>query len=713
MINNNNYVLNGYAFGQVVAKIKFNHQNCYYSLRNWEDGTFSPFQEISYLTETRLCPRTQGITIVPFELMKKVISDLESHGPITQKNLHFGQNLFTAEQEWCNLDDSKTIIYINQNNPSPMFDLIVCNHELIGFVFCHYYDTIVFTNEENVNHTPAKDWFGVNLSLGNRGYRFYCTDQVEMRDGIKLNTEIYLPADYQKGEKLPTILSRTPYDIGTKIDIIFPLAAFGYAIVFQDCRGRGKSEGEFRPFIDEGDDGEDTLKYIEQQEWFDGNIGTFGGSYGGYYQWPLAFRKRKSLKCIAPFVTGGSLFEDTFRRGGSFQLKMIPWLMIYSLSDHTPDYEIFSSEDWEKYKYHRPILEIPKKLTGKEDQFLKAMAENLTLDSFWKDQDFENRIKEMDIPALLISGPFDGDNTANERLWHYLEKYDIPGRKLIFGPWRHQINTTRQVGHFNLGPRSAWYNLEIELIRFYDRYLKNQNNGIGARSEVDYFIIGTNRWHTSRHFPDGKAIETILYLDADPSGNYLTDQLPQASTASFIYDPKDAPPEIFMDGIPFGGADYKEVEKRSDVLTFKTKPFIEDCSVIGGVKVYFYASSSAVDTDFVARLTLQRDGKSLCLTDNLLASRFRDGFKKALPMRKNTIYQFVINLPMINFQIRKSERLHLQICSGMKNLMVANPNTGKNIFTYTWDDTIPAQQTIYTGGSSPSQMILHILTENQ
>ncbi len=712
MIKRNQQIINAYAFGQVIAKIKLDHKSFLYALRDWEDNTFSVFEDIEKLEKEKPCPRSRGIYTVPFELMKNVIIGLEKLGPIKQNTLQFDHDFFKAAREMINDDGSSTIIFTHQNHPETIFDLLVRNSEPIGFVYCYYFDTIVFTTEQNLPYTPAREWFDSTLSKATRGYHFDHNDQVAMRDGIRLNTEIYLPADYQKGEKLPTILSRTPYDISTKVDIILPLAAFGYALVFQDCRGRGKSEGVFRPFMDEGDDGEDTLKYIEQQDWFDGHIGTFGGSYGGYYQWPLAFRKRKSLKCMIPFVTGGSLFEDAFRRGGSFQLKMIPWLMIYSLSDHFPDYDIFSPEDWEKYKDHRPLIDIPEKLTGKKDPFLHLMAENTTMSDFWTDQNFEQGVKDLDIPIMMISGPFDGDNTANERLWHYLEKFDIPGRKLIFGPWKHQINTTRQVGHFALDPNAAWYNLEIQLIRFYDRYLKNRTNGIGARSEVDYFIIGTGKWSKSRHFPDEHAQETIFYLDAAGSDILLSEKVPDASTASYIYDPKDAPPEIFMDGIPFGGADYSEIEKREDVLTFTTKPFKRDCAILGSVTIHLYVSSSAIDTDFAARLTLLRNGKSLCLTDNLLATRFRDGFEKAKPMHQETIYQLVFHLPMINFLVKKGEAIHLQICSGMKNLMVENPNTGDSIFTYTWDDVIPAEQTIHMGNSTPSHITLHILDED-
>jgi uncharacterized protein len=156
--------------------------------------------------------------------------------------------------------------------------------------------------------------------------------------------------------------------------------------------------------------------------------------------------------------------------------------------------------------------------------------------------------------------------------------------------------------------------------------------------------------------------------------------------------------------------DYSEIERRTDVLTYTSAAFELSKNLLGSVEVSFYASSSAIDTDWVARLTIVRkDGKSIRVADNILTARFREGFYAEKFLIPNDIYLFKIILPMCSHTIFKGEKIRLQICSAMKNLMVENPNTGGNLFTYHWDETVIAEQKIFHSNQYPSQIICHFL----
>lgn len=708
MIDWNKEKLYVYYFGQIYGFIERNEKFFKFYFRNLENNEFCEFDKNSQSEDSGIDFCTKPFFNAPINVIEDILHYFTIRNSNDFEYFIFKNYKYTQMNELIQKNGSIVRYFYDENNPEYILDIITLNNDFCGIVYCDYFESLVFTTEGMKYFTPVQEWFNGDISKADRGCRFYRTDMVPMRDSVLLYTEIYVPADYKPGNKLPTIVSRTPYGVDSKIDICFTLAALGYILVFQDCRGRGKSEGKFLPFICEGNDSEDTLKYIEEQEWFNGSIGGYGGSYGGYYQWPMAFSGRDSLKCIAPFVSGGSCFDDHIRRSGSFQIKMLPWMMQQSYYGKYPNYNLYSQDDWMKYKSHRPVLEIPERLAGKQHHFLNEMADHIAMDEFWKDQDFENAIEKMKVPALLISGPFDGDNTGNERLWYYLEKYGVKGRKLIYGPWGHWLNHSRKTGLLNFGSKSPWYCLELELVKFYERYLKQDDVNETVDSEVDYFIIGKNRWEKSRKFPDESSEKVIFYLGMKNEVPVIAQTFNGSGFLEYSYDPLDAPPQLFDEGIPFGANDYSELGKRNDVLMFSSDMFSEDKTITGRAEVNLFISSDAPDTDFVARLILERKGKFIRLADNLVVTKFRNGYKNSEFIKKDEIVKIRINLPMMNILVKKNEKIHLQICSAMKDLMVENPNNGGNIFTYKWDDCRLAKQRIYYGNEYPGQLVLFL-----
>jgi len=709
MIDLNKEKIYVYYFGQIYGFVEKRENQFRFYLRNRENNEFYEYERNKHSQDSNIAFCTRPFFNAPLNVIEDILQYFSSSNSDEIGSFTFKDYKYVFASEVNNKDGTLTRYFYDENHPEYIADIITLNGEFCGVVYCDYFESLIFTTEKMKHNTPVGEWLKEDISKADRGYRLYCTEQVPMRDNVLLNTEIYVPADYKTGEKLPAIVSRTPYGIDSKVDICLEFAALGYVLVFQDCRGRGKSGGEFIPFICEGDDSEDTLKFIEKQEWFDGNIGGYGGSYGGYYQWPMAFSGRSSLKCIAPFVSGGGCFDDHIRRNGSFQIKMIPWLMQNAYYDKYPNYTIYSQDDWMKFKKHRPVLEIPEKLGGKRHPFLDIMAEHIEMDNFWKDQNFEEGIKNMKIPAMLISGPFDGDNTGNERLWHYLEKHKIKGRKLIYGPWGHWLNYTRKAGLLNFGGKSPWYCLELELVKFYDRYLKQKNEIEITDSEVDYFVIGDNEWKKSKKFPDDSSAKKMFFLGEKSNLPVISEENYGSGFWEYNYDPRNASPQLFDEGIPFGANDYSKLNYREDVITFSSERFEKNITVTGYGEVILYVSSNAPDTDFGARLLLERDNKYIRISDNLVTARFRNGYGKTELLKPGEIVKLKINLPMMNFAIEKNERIHLQIFSAMKDLMVENPNTGGNIFTYTWDDCRVANQRIHYGTEHPGCLVLFLM----
>jgi uncharacterized protein len=503
------------------------------------------WQTVSDLLEIRSKkPVLGGFEALPFEILVLLLRNLE--GCHFENGVCKIQNhTFLKESIFDHIEQREIWRYIDSNRDFFPIDLLVMESKIIAIIVPSYLETIVITIEKFVDFTPVKEWRRNDLSARIHGNKLLGYFQVEMRDGIKLNTKVYLPKDYVEGEKIPTILSRTPYDIENKTDHNVEFCDMGYAIVFQDVRGRGKSEGDFIPLVQEKEDGNDTLEWIEKQPWFDGNIGSWGGSYGGYYQWPLAFNNRKSLKCIAPYVSGAGNFEDVMRRGGSFQIKMMPWLIMNSRKTRTIDMDLVRRLDFSIIGKHRPVIEIPKIMIGEEIPYIQQLAENIPLTDFYMD-DFAKYAPNTNIPAFLMSGPFDGNNCGNQWLWDMMEKQDYVGRRMVYGPWEHLLNAYRNKWEYQLSNDAIVYNLEIDYIRFFDFYLKGLENGIDKEDAVRYYTLGENKWHSTTAFPPQNAHKVVYYLD---SSNGRANDEAEAGTLSellhfetdfdrYLYDPK-------------------------------------------------------------------------------------------------------------------------------------------------------------------------------
>ncbi|MGV3479553.1 MAG: CocE/NonD family hydrolase, partial [Sphingobium sp.] len=229
---------------------------------------------------------------------------------------------------------------------------------------------------------------------------------VPMRDGVRLATDIYLPPDWREGDRLPVLMERTPYDkrgsnhgdftrdeprLRSKPEIARWFAEAGYAFVLQDCRGRYGSEGVFTKYLNEAEDGADTLAWLLEQPWCDGRVGTMGLSYGAHVQSALACLDPPGL--AAMFLDSGgfsSAYHGGARQGGAFELKQLTWARKHALL--APESEAdpvrraaLEAEDigvWARRRWRRgysPLAAAPE-----YEAFILEQWENDRLTDFWK-----------------------------------------------------------------------------------------------------------------------------------------------------------------------------------------------------------------------------------------------------------------------------------------------------------------------------------------
>jgi len=554
--------------------------------------------------------------------------------------------------------------------------------------------------------------------------------RVPMRDGIHLDANVFHPAG---GARYPSILVRTPYGKGA--DFTPGYASFiehGYAVVLQDVRGRYGSEGVFDALNQEGPDGYDTLNWIAAQPWSDGKVGMIGGSYLGIAQWRVALLNNPHLKAIFPVVSGSDDYVDRFYSpGGAMKLgHRLLWLS----QNMTPSG--IAKPKFGSYIGHLPLRTADSAATTETLPLYQTVLEHPTYDSFWKELSVREKIDRVRVPVFSVGGWYDNyvesDLDAFAAL-HKAGKHDSRHRIMI-GPWPHNMSSAFAgvaFGNDSGAPIRAYQ------IAWFDHWLKGAPEEAlrytpfswhTARAEVDeapvhIFVMGVNRWRDEQEWPLARTRYTAFYLTSKGHANTgkgdgaLVGTLgKKAKPDQFLYDPRDpvptmggavcCDPKVF----PWGPMDQRPVEKRKDVLVYTSDPMKQDLEVTGPVKVVLYASSSAPDTDFTAKLIdVFPSGEARNLTDGLLRVRYRNGLEKAELSRPGEIYPLTIDAGVTSNVFLEGHRIRVEISSSNFPRFDRNPNTGRTLA----DETVlkKAQQTVYHSRVYASHVLLPVVPE--
>jgi len=558
--------------------------------------------------------------------------------------------------------------------------------------------------------------------------------RVPMRDGIHLDTNVYHPAG---AARYPAILIRTPY--GKAADFPTAYSSFiqhGYAVVMQDVRGRYGSEGVFDALSQEGPDGYDTLNWIAAQPWSDGKVGMIGGSYLGIAQWQVALLNNPHLKAIFPVVSGSDDYLDRFYSpGGAMKLgHRLLWLS----QNLTPAGVV--KPKFGDYIGHLPLRTSDRAATSQTLPIYQTVLEHPTYDSFWKEHSVRENISRVRVPVFSVGGWYDNYVESDLEAFAALHKAGKPDDKhrIMIGPWPHNMSSPFSgvgFGNDSGAPIRAYQ------IAWFDHWLKGTPEEAAhytahytpwawhnVRAEVDeapvhIFVMGVNRWRDEQEWPLARTRYTALYLASKGhantgkgDGGLAWNFEKKAKPDQFTYDPRDpAPtmggavccdPKVF----PWGPMDQRPVEKRKDVLVYTSDPLKQDLEVTGPVRVLLYASTTAPDTDFTAKLIdVFPSGEARNLTDGLLRVRYRHGLDKAEPADPGEIYPLNIDAGVTSNVFLAGHRIRVEISSSNFPRFDRNPNTGRTLA----DETIlkKAQQTIYHSRMYPSRVLLPVVPE--
>lgn len=583
---------------------------------------------------------------------------------------------------------------------------------------------------------------------------------VPMRDGVRLALDLYLPAGtLANGAALPVILERTPYGkhlpsrserrageaapMG-RAAVARYFVERGYAVAYQDCRGRYASEGRFVKYTSEGEDGADTCAWLLRQPWCDGRIGTMGLSYAAHTQAALGCEGAPGVHAM--FLDSGGFsnaYQNGIRQGGAFEMKQVTWALGQALASEearadpgmraalrdvdldawlarvhawapghsplsaSPEYEDFVFEQWRHGAFDDYWRQGGLYAAGRYDRFVRAATVHM---SSWYD-------------------PY-----ARSACDNYLGLRDAGPCALVLGPWTHGNRSQTWSGDVDFGQeavldghlaedflamRAAWF----------DRHLR-RDDAAPPVAPVRIFVMGGGdgrkdaggrmrhggAWRTEAAWPLARARATPWYLREDGALAPVPPTRDGAS-ADWTYDPLAPTPTrggAVTSGEPYmrGGAyDQGLPGARADVLSFASAPLDEDIEVTGAIRAVVWMASDCVDTDLVVRLIDVAppnddypDGYAMNLTDGILRLRYRASWEAPAPMTPGEVVRVEVEaLPTSNL-FRRGHRIRVDVASANFPRFDPNPNNGA-------PDGYPSQprtarNTVFFDRGRPSHLLL-------
>jgi putative CocE/NonD family hydrolase len=553
------------------------------------------------------------------------------------------------------------------------------------------------------------------------------------RDGVKLYADIYRP---NAQEKFPVILMRTPYDksVGWAAGPAEGMARRGYVIVIQDVRGRYTSEGEWYPFRHEQADGYDAVEWAAALPYSNGKVGMMGGSYVGATQMLAAIAQPPHLTAIAPEITASNYHNGWTYQDGAFE-QWFDQNWTSQLAQNSLQRLIDENTDAREGVPVLPISQYPvfnfgqlpadAQLTIRIAPYYGDWLAHPDYDGYWKQWSIEENFSKIAVPMLGVGGWYDiflggtlrnymgakaqGANDAARTQQH-----------LLIGIGGH-AGFARRIGDVDFGTHALENFYNDVILDWYDYMLKGIKNQYATAKPVTVFTMGVNEYRQLDDWPPPKAQYTKYYLHSNGKANSLRGDGTLSMTAqktepsdAYVYDPKNPVPTF---GGPLccdqkhmepGPRDQRAVENRDDVLVYSTGPLAHDLDVTGPVTATLWVKSSAVDTDFTAKLVdVAPDGLATDLTEGILRMRYRDTPERQNFMNPGQIYQITVDLWATSNVFLKGHSVRLEIASSNFPRFDRNPNTGAEMKSA--QTSVPANNVILHDGQHPSALILPVM----
>ena len=591
---------------------------------------------------------------------------------------------------------------------------------------------------------------------------------IPMRDGIKLFTTIYTPKD--KSKKYPILMKRTPYSCKPygkdqypeKIAPNVHLMKQGNIIVYQDVRGRWMSEGTYdnmRAYIpnkksnkdiDESSDTYDTIDWlVKNVENNNGNVGTWGISYPGFYTTYSTIDAHPALKAASPQACIGDFFFDDFHHNGAYLLSYFRATALFGTPKNKPIdtawYKLPELNTQDQYQffldagplsnlnhfYQYETVDSPS-LTNDDkidDFFWQELTEHPNYDSVWQSKGIIQHLKSIkpSVATMIVGGWFDAEDLYGPlQTYKTIEEYNPKNyNTMVFGPWDHgawsRTKGKNIVGNYYFGDSiSEFFQEKIET-KFFNHFLKNDGTQNSGLPEAYVFDSGRKEWKTYDSWPPKGMTKEIMYLS---DNQQLTTTKKSVKAIKFISDIKHPVPysedikTLKFTPRKYMTDDQRFAARRPDVLVFETEILEEDLTLAGDIVAHLKVATTGTDADWIVKIidvfpANEEDQKQDALQDHIklgnyhlmvrsevMRGKFRNSFSKPEPFVPNKPTDVTIKLQDVFHTIKKGHKLQVQVQSTWFPLIDLNPQTFvPNIYKAKKEDFKTQTHTVFTSSS--------------
>jgi uncharacterized protein len=529
---------------------------------------------------------------------------------------------------------------------------------------------------------------------------------------------------------------RTPYDknVNWAVSPVFKMVPRGYVVIIQDVRGRYTSEGEWYPFRHEQADGYDTVEWAAALPYSNGKVGMIGASYVGATQMQAAIAQPPHLAGIAPNVTASNYHDGWTYQGGAFEqwfdqnwTSQLAGNTLARLTEQNTDARVgvptLPLENYPVFNFGQ--LPADAQLTAAIAPYYLDWLAHPDYDEYWKQWSVEENFPKITVPMLQVGGWYDiflggtlrsymggkahGATEAARTQQHLLVEI---GGHAGFG---------RRIGDVDFGPHALENGYTDVILDWYDYLFKGIKNHYATDKPVTLFTMGVNEYRQEDDWPPPQAQMVKYFLHSNGKANALrgngslTTSAPKSEPSDvYVYDPSNPAPTIGgplccdQEHMEPGPRDQRAVENRDDVLVYSTGPLANDLEVTGPITAKLYVKSSAVDTDFTAKLVdVAPDGFAKDLTEGILRMRYRDSQEHANLMNPGQIYEISLDMWGTSNVFLRGHSLRLEISSSNFPRFDRNLNTGEEIKSAR--HYVSAANTILHDAQHPSALILPVM----
>lgn len=585
---------------------------------------------------------------------------------------------------------------------------------------------------------------------------------ITMRDGRKLYTAIYTPTD--TGQAYPLLMQRTPYSCNPYGESNYrprlgpnpSLMKEKYIFVYQDVRGRYKSEGRFREMtpavdvkrsnsdVDESSDTYDTIEWLLKHTRNNGRAGMYGISFPGFYSSAALPDAHPALKAVSPQAPMSDEFigDDCNHNGAFFLLDNFSFYSGFDgpIAADSQSYRPFFKTNYkDAYRFFLDLGPLKNANTAAyfsdTNSTWRQVIQHDTYDDFWQSRNIRRHLTNIKPAVLIVGGWFDAEDLYGALKTYRAIEEQSPGNnaRLVMAPWTHgswAAPSWRSFADYRFGADlNEYYQDEIET-KFFNFYLKDK--GSFDQSEIMVFETGTNEWKHYDTWPPAISKPVPFYLQ---DGGKISEGKPIAnnSRTEYISDPNNPVP--YTNGVwsrrnnKYMAEDQRFAAQRADVLSFQTETFEKDITLTGEVGARFFVSTTGSDADFIVKLidvwpegtalpaetpgkdSLDMGGYQQLVRAEVFRGKFRNSFGKPEPFVKNKIEKIEFNLNEVAHTFKKGHRVMVQIQSSWFPLVDRNPQTFGYIPGMNAKDFKKAAIRIYHDAVNSSAIVLPVMQE--